>query len=107
MGEERCTCEGTCAGVQKVEMLEARMQEDRLHAREAHEKIYARLSLLERSETARNVQYATIVEKLDKLLAWQEEQQARPARRWESVAERLLVTAAAAAAAFLLGRLGL
>ena len=27
MGEERCTCEGTCAGVQKVEMLEARMQE--------------------------------------------------------------------------------
>ncbi len=109
MGEERCTYDGpgTCPGVQKVNMLETQVREYRMQARETHEKIYARLSVLEKSETARNIQYATIMEKLDKLLAWQEEQQARPARRWETVVEKVLMMAVAAVAAFLLGRLGL
>ena len=69
MGEERCTYDGNCPGVQKVNMLETQVREYRMQARETHEKIYARLSILEKSETARNVQYATIMEKLDKLCA--------------------------------------
>ena len=109
MGEEKCAYDNlkTCPGVQKVNMSETQVREYRMQARKTHEKIYARLNDLEKSETARNIQYATIIEKLDKLLAWQEEQQSRPARRWETVLEKRLMMAVAAVAAFLLGRLGL
>ena len=109
MNEEKRPCDGRglCPGVEKADLLARQVQEYRRQARETHEKLYARLGALEKSETARNVQYATIMEKLDKLLAWQEEQQSRPARRWERVAEKFLTAAAAALAAFLLGRMGL
>ena len=78
---------------------------DRLQA--AREDDGRRLGVLEQAEAARRVQYESILEKLDQLLAWQEEQRLRPVRRWEALAERVLLTAAAALAAYVLGRLGL
>ena len=46
-------------------------------------------------------------EKLDKVVEWQQAQQARPAKRWESLAEKALWSVCAAVIAFLLARVGL
>ena len=99
MGEEHCS-RGPCPELQQMER-----RLDRLQA--AREDDGRRLGVLEQAEAARRVQYESILEKLDQLLAWQEEQRLRPVRRWEALAERVLLTAAAALAAYVLGRLGL
>lgn len=46
-------------------------------------------------------------EKLDKVVEWQQAQQAKPARRWESLAEKALWSICAAVIAFLLAKAGL
>lgn len=53
------------------------------------------------------VKISAIDEKLDKLVRWQEAQQEKPGKRWETLAEKSLWAVAAAVIAFLLGRLGL
>lgn len=48
-----------------------------------------------------------IDEKLDKLVDWQENQQAKPARRWDGLIDKAIWAVAAAVIAFLLARVGL
>lgn len=109
MADERCILnpERDCLGLQKAEMLEKQMDQWRAQSRESHQEIFRRLGELERSETARNVQYTSIMEKLDKLVAWQEAQQAKPAKRWEAVVEKALLMVVAAVVAYILARVGL
>ena len=45
-------------------------------------------------------------EKLDKVVAWQEAQQAKPAKRWEAIAEKAVWAVCAAVIAFLLAKIG-
>ena len=45
--------------------------------------------------------------KLDKVVAWQEAQQAKPAKRWDGLVEKAIWAVCAAVIAFLLARAGL
>ena len=45
--------------------------------------------------------------KLDKLIAWQEAEQAAPKKRWDSIKDKAIWAVLAAVIAFLLGRIGL
>lgn len=109
MNEDRCVLDPRqeCRGLQKADMLEKQMDEYRLRARETHKEIFARLNELEQTDSARNQQYKVIMEKLDKLISWQEEQAEKPGRRWETVVETMILLAVTAVVAFVLGRIGL
>lgn len=54
-----------------------------------------------------NMQYENIMGKLDKLIAWQEAEQAAPKKRWDSIKDKAIWAVLAAVIAFLLGRIGL
>ena len=46
-------------------------------------------------------------EKIDKIIAWQEAQQLKPAKRWESIVDKVLMLVVGAIVAFVLARIGL
>lgn len=54
-----------------------------------------------------SVKYDNIMGKLDKLIAWQEAEQAAPKKRWDSIKDKAIWAVLAAVIAFLLGRIGL
>lgn len=109
MADEKCILDPQrdCLGLQKAEMLEKQMDQWRAQSRESHQEIFRRLNDLEKSETARDVQYTSIMEKLDKLVAWQEAQQAKPAKRWDAVIEKVILAVVAAVIGAILARIGL
>ena len=109
MADEKCILDPQrdCLGLQKAEMLEKQMDQWRAQSRESHQEIFRRLNDLEKSETARDVQYTSIMEKLDKLVAWQEAQQAKPAKRWDAVIEKAILAVVAAVIGAILARIGL
>ncbi len=76
-------------------------------ARDTHNKLFDRIRDLEKAEAARNEQYENIMGKLDKLIAWQEAEQAAPKKRWDSIKDKAIWAVLAAVIAFLLGRIGL
>ena len=109
MADEKCILDPQrdCLGLQKAEMLEKQMDQWRAQSRESHQEIFRRLNELEKSETARDIQYTSIMEKLDKLVAWQEAQQAKPAKRWDAVVEKVILAVVAAVIGAILARIGL
>lgn len=54
------------------------MSEWREASRSTHKELFDRMRELEKAEAARNEQYDNIMEKLDRLIAWQEAEQAKP-----------------------------
>ena len=48
-----------------------------------------------------------IMEKLDRLIAWQEAEQAKPKKRWETIVDKSVWAVLAAVIAFILARIGL
>ena len=96
-----------CLGLQKANMLERQMEEYRRQSRETHSQMFERILALEKAESARREQYDNIVEKLDKLIAWQETEQSVPRKRWDAIVDKIIWAVLAAIIAFILGRLGL
>lgn len=109
MADEKCILnpERDCIGLQKADMLEKQMTELRQQSRGTHQEIFRRLNDLEKSETARDVQYTSIMEKLDKLVIWQEAQQEKPAKRWDAVLEKAIMIVLAAILGAILAKIGL
>lgn len=96
-----------CLGLQKANMLERQMEKMQEQARDTHNKLFDRIRDLEKAEAARNEQYDNIMGKLDKLIAWQEAEQAAPKKRWDFIKDKAIWAVLAAVIAFLLGRIGL
>ena len=82
-----------CLGLQKANMLERQMEKMQEQARDTHNKLFDRIR--------------DIMGKLDKLIAWQEAEQAAPKKRWDSIKDKAIWAVLAAVIAFLLGRIGL
>ncbi len=78
--DEKCILDPQrdCLGLQKANMLEKQMSEWREASRSTHKELFDRMRELEKAEAARNEQYDNIMEKLDRLIAWQEAEQAKP-----------------------------
>lgn len=107
--DEKCILnpERDCLGLQKANMLEDQMKEWREQSRKTHKELYDRMRDLEKAEAARNEQYENIMEKLDRLISWQEAEQAAPKKRWDAIVDKVVWAVLAAVIAFLLGRVGL
>ena len=109
MADEKCILDPQrdCLGLQKANMLEKQISEWREASRSTHKELFNRMRELEKAEAARNEQYENIMGKLDKLIAWQEAEQAAPKKRWDSIKDKAIWAVLAAVIAFLLGRIGL
>lgn len=107
--DEKCIIdpERDCLGLQKANMLEKQMDQWREQSRTTHKELFDRMRELEKAEAARNEQYDNIMEKLDKLIAWQEAEQSSPKRRWEAIVDKAVWMVLAAVLAFILAKFGL
>ena len=54
-----------------------------------------------------DTQLSTMNQNIDKVIAWQEQQQTKPAKRLDAIVDKLVWAVLAAVAAFILGRMGL
>lgn len=102
-----------CLGLQKAEMLEKQFEEYRKQARETHSEMYARITTLERMDSARNEQYIAIMGKLDNMekridttLGIIEELKAKPARRWNQVVDKVLIGVIGAIVVYIMAQIG-
>ena len=107
--DEKCILDPQrdCLGLQKANMLEKQMSEWREASRSTHKELFDRIRELEKAEAARNEQYDNIMEKLDRLIAWQEAEQSKPKKRWEAIVDKSVWAVLAAVIAFILARIGL
>lgn len=107
--DEKCILDPQrdCLGLQKANMLEKQMSEWREASRSTHKELFDRMRELEKAEAARNEQYDNIMEKLDRLIAWQEVEQAKSKKRWEAIVDKSVWAILAAVIAFILARIGL
>lgn len=107
--DEKCILDPQrdCLGLAKANMLEKQMSEWREASRSTHKELFDRMRELEKAEAARNEQYDNIMEKLDRLIAWQEAEQTKPKKRWETIVDKSVWAVLAAVIAFILARIGL
>ena len=109
---EKCVMnpERDCLGSAKVAVLTERVE--RLEEwRDKSSKFHNDFYDWQRGQIARDArldeQLKNMSADIAKVLAWQESQQAKPARRWENMIDKVLWAVLAAVIAFLLGRVGL
>ena len=96
-----------CLGLIKARELEKDVNELRKQNSSTHERIFDRLGELEKQEGIQVVQYEHILEKLDQLSGDVKELKAKPAKRWESIVEKIIGLVIAAVVGFILARIGL
>lgn len=98
--------ERDCIGKAAAALLERRI--DELEEGQRKESEFRELYYKERLERARrdadlDARMSGMDEKLDKLLAWQEGQQAKPGKRWDAIITAIIT----GVVGFLLARLGM
>ena len=98
---EKCT--DNCPLVPRVEALE---ESNRNHSR-AHEGMYDRIRALETENAVQNAHWKNVDGKLDELTAMVKDLTGRAGKRWEKLAETVLVAVVTGVVCFLLGRMGL
>ncbi len=97
-------CSGPCA---ELEQLTARVSELQAQNSDTHREIFGRLNNLERQEAVQEVQYSTILDKLNVLDGKVDALEAKPGKRWESIVDKVIWTVVAAVIGFLLAKMGL
>jgi len=97
-------CGEPCA---ELERLSSRLNELQAQNSDTHREIFSRMNKLERQEAVQEVQYSTILEKLDDLAGKVDNLEAKPGKRWESIVDKVIWAVLAAVIAFLLARMGL
>jgi len=91
----------------ELERLSSRLDEFQAQNSGTHREIFARMNKLERQEAVQEVQYSTILEKLDSLEGKVDSLEAKPGKRWEEIVKTVITVAATAVVTFLLARVGL
>lgn len=96
-----------CPVSARVDALKEEFNSYRANSSATHKEMFQRLGDLEKVEAAQEKYFETVNEKLDKLIAWQENQRDKPGKRWDGLVEKAVWAVCAAVIAFLLGRVGL
>lgn len=106
--EDKCIIdpERDCIGKAAAALLEKRiadLEKDREKQTAFRESYYAEQRARIKRDAELDAKISGMDEKLDKLVSWQEGQQAKPAKRWEAVIAALIT----GVVGFLLARLGI
>lgn len=99
-----------CLGSAKAALLEKRIEDLEISQQkesEFREAYYKEQKDRIRRDAILDGKFDVIDDKLNRLLAWQEEQQKKPARRWDSIVEKIIWAVLAAVIATILATVGL
>lgn len=96
-----------CEYTNRINALEQQYDKFSERVRSAHKEIYGRLTALEQSDAVHNTQFNTINSKLDKLIAWQDEQIKKPSTFLDSIKSNIAWALIAAVIGYVIGSLGL
>lgn len=112
MSDEKCVIdpERDCIGKAAAALLEKRiadLEKDRERQTAFRESYYAEQRARIKRDAELDAKISGMDEKLDKLVSWQEGQQAAPKRRWDAIVDKAIWAVLAAVIAFVLARIGL
>ena len=112
MSDEKCVIdpERDCIGKAAAALLEKRiadLEKDREKQTAFRESYYAEQRARIKRDAELDAKISGMDEKLDKLVSWQEGQQAAPKRRWDAIVDKAIWEVLAAVIAFVLARIGL
>jgi len=108
--ENICERAGDCPHETRLALIESKIKtlEDGQDREEGFRKIYyADREARIKRDAELDATLHTIEENVDKLVKRQDEEDAKPRRRWEGLKDKIIWAVLAAIIAFLLGRLGL
>ena len=103
---EKCTA-GDCPVSARVDALEKEFDRYRGNSTDTHRQMFERISTLEQSGAALRATLAGMDEKLDEIAEKVNALADKPAKRWESLADKAVWAVCAAVIAFLLAGMGL
>lgn len=112
MPDEKCIIdpERDCIGKAAAALLEKRiadLEKDREKQTAFRESYYAEQRARIKRDAELDAKISGMDEKLDKLVSWQEGQQAAPKRRWDAIVDKAIWAVLAAVIAFVLAKIGL
>ena len=112
MSDEKCVIdpERDCIGKAAAALLEKRiadLEKDREKQTAFRESYYAEQRARIKRDAELDAKISGMDEKLDKLVSWQEGQQAAPKRRWDAIVDKAIWAVLAAVIAFVLAKIGL
>ena len=110
--EDKCILdpERDCIGKAAAALLEKRiadLEKDREKQTAFRESYYAEQRSRIKRDAEMEAKISGMDEKLDKLVSWQEGQQAAPKRRWDAIVDKAIWAVLAAVIAFVLAKVGL
>lgn len=101
--------EKDCIGSAKAAVLEKRieiLEGWQAESKKFHNAFYDWQRVQIARDAKMDVQLAGIETSLDKLVKWQEAQKEKPAKRWESIVDKVLMLVVGAVVGFMLVKLG-
>lgn len=107
--DERCGLKdnGGCSKLNRLEQRVEFLEEGQKREADFRKAFYADKEARIERDAHLDEKISGMDEKLDKLVNWQENQQAKPARRWDGLIDKAIWAVVAAVIAFLLARVGL
>lgn len=96
-----------CLELAKAELLEKTVESISNKNDTEHKELELRIRALESSQTEQKTQFGHIMESLGALKSDIGELKQKPAKRWESIVDKVLMTIVAALLGFILFKLGL
>ncbi len=100
-------CVQNCPVAARVDALDGQLEEYQTQNSATHKEIFSRLNVLERSEAVQEVQYTTIMSKLDNLSSKIDTLEKKPGKRWEALVSDIIKLVVAAVVGYILARVGL
>lgn len=100
-------CRENCPVAEKVSRLEEQLDEYQAQNGDSHREIYGRLNTLERTSDVQGTKFDAIMEKLKLLAVSVEEIKLKPAKRWEGLVEKLILTLEGGILLYLLAKVGI
>lgn len=91
----------------ELQRLEQQVEEFQAQNSDSHREIFARMNKLERQAAVQEVQYSTILDKLDVLSGKVDSLEAKPGKRWEGIVDKVIWAVCAAVIAFMMAKLGM
>lgn len=95
-----------CLGIARAEMLEKQVEEYREKSSKDHREMYDRIRQLEIANARTDTQYGQIMETLGALKSDIAELKAKPARRWDSIVDKILLGVIGAIVVYIMAQVG-
>lgn len=95
-----------CLGLAKAESLEEQLREHKEKSSKDHREMYDRIRQLEIANAKTDTQYGQIMETLGALKSDIAELKAKPAHRWDSIVDKILLAAIGAIVVYIMTQIG-